>query len=134
MGSDSLYNMQLEGAASMPGGAADPFSINAVMMAMPKNSGIQILYPDLLNSYLLAKTLRPPLRELVMQMALNDIYGAKAISSEGGFMVREMNTNRQGSISMGINSGQPQNWADEVVYGKDYVKNNPKDKGNPLQI
>ena len=134
MGNEALYNMQLEAAASIPGGAADPFSINAVMMALPKNSGIQILYPELLNTYLLAKTLRPPLRELVMQMALNDILGCKSISSEGGFMVREMNTNRNASVGMGVNTGQQYDWADEVVMGKKFVQNNPKSDKNPLQI
>lgn len=100
---------------------------------VPKNSNIQLVWPDIKNSIARAKRFKPPFRDFAIEIALNDLEGIAAIASEGGAFIREFNTMR-GHIPTGQVEGQPATWFDEYVYGKDKLKNNPKQEGLGLEM
>src|SRR3990167_11235350 len=100
---------------------------------VPKNSNIQLVWPDIKNSLARAKRFKPPFRDFAIELAINDLEGVAAIASEGGAFIREFNTVR-GHIPTGQVEGQPATWFDEYVYGKEKFKNNPKDPGMGLNI
>lgn len=100
---------------------------------LPKNSNIQLVWPDIKNAIARAKRFKPPLRDYLLELALNNMEGAVAIGSEGGAVNREFNTTR-GPVSMGEVEGQPATWVDEHFYGKEKLKNNPKAEGMGLDI
>lgn len=100
---------------------------------IPKNGNIQTVWPDLKDCISRAKRFKPPFREYAMELAINNLEGVAAISSEGGAFVKEFNTTR-GTVSPGQVEGQPATWFDEYVYGKDKMKNNPKDDSMGLEI
>lgn len=100
---------------------------------VPKNSNIQLVWPDIKYALARAKRFKPPFREYAIELALNDLEGVAAIGSEQGAFIREFNTTR-GHINPGQVEGQPATWFDEYVYGKDRMKNNPKDPGMGLEI
>lgn len=98
---------------------------------LPKNSNIQLVYPDVMNSIARAKRFKPPLREYLLELAENHLAGILSISSEQGAFLREFNTTR-GAASMGQVVGQPVTWWDEYVLGKEKTKNNPKAAGGMI--
>jgi len=100
---------------------------------VPKNSNIQLVWPDIKNSIARAKRFKPPFRDFAIELALNDLEGIAAIASEGGAFIREFNTMR-GHIPVGQVEGQPATWFDEYVYGKDKLKNNPKDPSMGIEF
>lgn len=100
---------------------------------VPKNGNIQTVWPDLKDAISRAKRFKPPFREYVLELAINNMEGVAAIASEGGAFVREFNTVR-GNVPIGQVEGQPATWVDEYVYGKEKFKHNPKDPGMGLDI
>lgn len=100
---------------------------------VPKNSNIQTVWPDLKDCISRAKRFKPPFREYAVELAINNLEGVAAIASEGGAFVREFNTVR-GHIPTGQVEGQPATWFDEYVYGKEKLKNNPKDPSMGIDL
>ena len=100
---------------------------------VPKNSNIQLVWPDIKDSIARAKRFKAPFRDLALELAINNLEGVGAIASEGGAFIREFNTIR-GSIPTGQVEGQPATWCDEYVYGKDKLKNNPKKAGLGIEM
>lgn len=100
---------------------------------VPKNSNIQLVWPDIKNSIARAKRFKPPFRDFAIELALNDLEGVAAIASEQGAFIREFNTVR-GHIPAGQVEGQPATWFDEYVYGKEKLKNNPKDSSMGIDL
>lgn len=100
---------------------------------VPKNSNIQTVWPDLKDCISRAKRFKPPFREYALELAINNLEGVAAIASEGGAFVREFNTVR-GHIPTGQVEGQPATWFDEYVYGKEKLKNNPKDNSMGIDL
>lgn len=101
-------------------------------LIVPKNSGIQNVWADMMHTLGRARRFKPPLREYAIDMAMADVEGCASISSENGAMIREFNTSRMAN-PMGTNIGQPKTEMDEFLYGKEYLKNNPKEKGSWLK-
>ncbi len=83
-----------------------------------------MVYADVMHSLERAKRFKPPFRQQAIEMALPDLQGMIAISSEGGAFIREFNTIRS-SVPVGQVQGQQATWFDDYVYGKDKMKNNP---------
>ena len=108
----------------MPGGSC---FIQPLLLIVPKNSGIQNVYPDTIRAIESAKRLKPPLREYVIAIAEAYYKGMLAISSENGAFARELTTSRV-SGPIGTNVGPPVIPLDEYMYGKELTKNNPKEK------
>ena len=133
MAGSDLFEITVEGAINPLTGTLDSTLILPRTLIVPRNSGIQIVYSDTIHSLESAKRFKPPFREYAIAMALADLQGLIAISSEVGAFVREFNTQRS-SIPIGTNQGQPATWIDEYVYGKEFLKNNPKSKGMGIEI
>lgn len=133
MGGGEFFEFTLEGSR-------DPVSqrLNSRLLLprsaiVPKNSNIQMVWPDIMDSISRAKRFKPPFREYAIEMAMNDLEGVLSISSEGGAFIREFNTQR-GAVPVGSVQGQPATWFDEYVYGKEKLKNNPKQAGLGLDF
>lgn len=120
-----LFELSLEGSRNPTTGEMDQGLILPRTFIVPKNSNIQLVYPDVLNSIARAKRFKPPLREMLLELATNHLKGILAISSEQGAYIREFNTVRS-SVPVGTVTGPPVTWWDEYVLGKDKTKNNPK--------
>lgn len=123
-----LFELTLEGARDPISGRMNQRLILPRTAMVPKNSNIQLVWPDVMNSISRAKRFKPPFRDYAIELAMNHLEGILAIASEQGAFVREFNTVRS-SAPMGQNVGQPATWFDEYVYGKEKMKNNPKAKG-----
>lgn len=133
MASD-LFEIIMESSAWEAGGKVDNMMALAKSMFVPKNSGVQNVFPDLMRALHRARMLRPPYRTYAIQKAKELIYGIAAISSENGMMVRELNTQRMSRTMMDTNVGQAATAFDEYLYGKDYLKNNPRSKDPDIMI
>ena len=125
MAGGELFELSLEGARDPVSGRMDQGLILPRTFIVPKNSNIQLVYPDVLNSIARAKRFKPPLRQMLLELAENHLKGILAVSSEQGAFIREFNTVRS-SVPIGQVTGQPVTWWDEYVLGKDKTKNNPK--------
>lgn len=127
MDNQPLFEIFMEGSAWKPGGKVDNMMALARSMFVPKNSGIQNVFPLLTRSLHNARMLRPPYRTYAIQKAQENIYGVASISSENGVMIRELNTSRlQRQGGLDPNTGQDATYLDEYLYGKEYLKNNKK--------
>jgi hypothetical protein len=102
-------------------------------LIVPKNSGIQNVWANMMHTLGRARRFKPPFREYAIDMAMADVEGCASISSENGAMIREFNTSRMAQ-PLGTNIGQPKTEMDEFLYGKEYLKNNPKEKGSWLKF
>lgn len=132
---NALFEIVMESSAWKPGGKVDNMMALARSMFVPKNSGIQNVFPDLMRALHRARMLRPPYRTYAIQKAQELIYGIASISSENGVMVRELNTSRmQRQAGLDTNTGQMATDLDEYLYGKEYLKNNPKSKEAPISF
>lgn len=125
MGSD-LYNGLLESCSWYPGQQADPLLVMAKLSPVPRNSGAQNVLPEIMAAMNRAKRLREPLRTHAINMAREPVYGYAAIGGEGGFLVKELNTQRISQTQMGTNIGQAATPTDNWLYGKKYLENNPQ--------
>ena len=130
MGSD-LLEVFMESSADWPGGPVDNLMALCRSMIVPKNSGIQNIMPNIIKSMNRAKLLRPPYRTIAMSKAKEALYGMASISSENSAMNREINTSRQAQ-TFNTNVGQNKDGYDEMIYGKQYLKNNPRGKTDSL--
>ena len=128
-----LFELTLEGARDPVSGRMNQSFILPRTLIVPKNSNIQLVYPDVKDSIARAKRFKPPFREYAIEMAFNDLEGIISIASEQGAFVREFNTVRS-SVPIGGVQGQPATWFDEYVYGKQKLKNNPKQAGLGLDF
>lgn len=109
-------------------GRIDNELLEARLIIVPRNSGVQNVTADIQHAMARARRFPPPFRNYAMAMARADKIGMVSISSEQGAYAREFNTTRSASINVGTNTGpQVSDW-DEMLYGKNYVKNNPKEK------
>jgi len=131
MGGGELFELSLEGSRNPISGRMDQSLLLPRTFIVPKNSNIQLVYPDVLNSIARAKRFKPPFRELALDLAENHLRGILAVSSEQGAFIREFNTMRS-SVPVGQVTGQPVTWWDEYVLGKDATKNNPKAQGGMI--
>lgn len=126
MGTD-LFELAIEGARDPHTQRLNQRFILPRTLIAPKDSGIQMVYADIMQTIERARRFKPPFREYALEIAEKDLEGLIAISSEQGAFVREFNTIRS-SVPVGQNQGPPATWFDEYVYGKDKFKNNPKVK------
>lgn len=126
MGTD-LFELSIEGARDPQSQRLNQRFILPRTLIVPKNSGIQNVYSDIMQAIERARRFKPPFREFAIAMAEKYLEGMIAISSEQGAYVREFNTIRS-SVPVGQVQGPPATWMDEYVYGKDKFKNNPKAK------
>lgn len=126
MGTD-LFELSIEGARDPNSQRLNQRFILPRTLIVPKNSGIQNVYSDIMQAIERARRFKPPFREFAIAMAEKYLEGMIAISSEQGAYVREFNTVRS-SVPVGQVQGAPATWMDEYVYGKDKFKNNPKAK------
>ena len=131
-GSD-LLEITLEGARDPITGKLNQLLILPRTLIVPKNSGIQVVYADIIHALERAKRFKPPFRELAINIALADLQGMIAISSELGAYIKEFNTVRS-SVPIGQVTGQAATWVDEWFYGKDKFKNNPKQGGMGIEL
>lgn len=132
MGTD-LFELAIEGARDPHTQRLNQKLILPRTLIAPKDSGIQMVYSDIMHSIERARRFKPPFREYAIEIAEKDLEGLISISSEQGAFVREFNTVRT-SVPVGGNTGPPATWFDEYVYGKDKFKNNPKDKGDAFGL
>ena len=123
-----LFEWALEGARDPVSGRLNQRLILPRTAMVPKNSNIQLVWPDIMDAIARAKRFKPPFRNYAIEMAMNDLEGVLSISSEQGAFVREFSTMRA-AAPMGQVTGQPATWFDEYVYGKQKLKNNPKQGG-----
>jgi hypothetical protein len=127
LGTD-LFELSIEGARDPHTQRLNQRFILPRTFIVPKNSGIQNVYTDIMNAIERGRRFKPPFREYAIAMTEKLLEGLISISSEQGAFVREFNTIRS-SIPVGQNQGPPATWFDEYVYGKDKFKNNPKAQG-----
>lgn len=132
MGSDVL-EVLIESSADLPGQSADTLMLLARSMILQRNSGVQNVFPNIVKAINRARLLRPPYRQYALSKAKEALYGVASISSEGGLMLKEINTTRQ-STSIATNTGQPKNDWDEILYGKKFLQNNPRGKSADLNM
>ena len=125
MGSD-LFEIQLDSSADAPGHLPDNDILFFKFAPVPCNSGAQLVASTIMKFLNLARRLRPPLRQHVLDMAKEDKCGYAAIGAEGGFNSKELNTNRGAYNQMSVNTGPPVTALDEYVNGP--MKNNPTSK------
>lgn len=128
-----IYETLIESSAEQPGQSADTLMLLARSLIVPRNSGIQNVLPVIIKSINRARLLRPPYRQYALAKAKEALYGIAGISSEGGAMLKEINTTRQ-SLSSYSNTGQPVGPYDEMFYGDKYLKNNPRGAKNDLTL
>ena len=117
------------------GGLTDPFMVLAKTSPVQMNSGIQNVFPHVINAIARAKLLRPPYRDIAINSAKSALYGIASIGSENGAYLKELNTQRTSqSINMGQARGQPASAFDKYLYGKDHLANNPKGKDESMMF
>ena len=128
-----LFDLSVEAARDPITGRMDQSLLLPRTFIVPKNSNIQLVYPDVLNSIERAKRFKPPFRQYAIALAENHLKGILAVSSEQGAYVREFNTVR-GSVPIGTVTGQPASFFDKYVHGKDKLKNNPETNNLGIEI
>lgn len=89
------------------------------------NSGIQTVFPNMLNCKMLAQLMHWKFQPYAVEMAKNNEYGIFALSSESGNGLKSLNTIRQEQHFTAKNgtSQKPDAW-DKYLYGKDKFENN----------
>lgn len=89
------------------------------------NSGIQTVFPNMLNCKMLAQLMHWKFRPYANEMAKNNEYGIFALSSESGNGIKSLNTIRQEQSFTSKNgtTQKPDAW-DKYLYGSDRFKNN----------
>ena len=112
----------------------DPDLLAAKLLIVPRNSGIQNVNANISHCESIAKRFKPPFRKFAVEMARADKIGMTSISSEMGAYAHEFNTVRSSSVNIGTNTGPPVGPWDEYLYGKEYTKNNPKQKENLFKL
>ncbi|KER05898.1 hypothetical protein AAA799E16_01398 [Marine Group I thaumarchaeote SCGC AAA799-E16] len=92
---------------------------------LPKNSGVQTVYPSILNTQFLAKNMHWKFVPYALEMAKNNEYGVFSISSENGNGIKSINTQRYEQHMTGKNTSDQKvsDW-DKFVYGSDRFDNN----------
>lgn len=121
-----FYEASLLAATDPITGKVDYELLAAKLWIVPRNSGVQTVSADISHTHTVAKRFKPPFRSLALEMARADKIGITSISSENGAYAREFNTTRSASVNVGTNVGpQVDDW-DRMLYGKEYVKNNPE--------
>ena len=131
MPSDTL-EVLLTSCQEIDGGTTDTMMMLAKTSPVPLNSGIQNVFPTVVQALNRAKLLRPPYRQIAMQKAKEYLYGIVSIGSENGMYLKELNTQRIAQTTMGRLVGQKAGPMDEYMYGKGYLENNPKGKDDSL--
>lgn len=127
-----FFEATIEAATDPITGKVDNDLLASKLLIVPKNSGIQVVSSDITHAESIAKRFKFPFRKFAMEMARADKIGMTSISSEQGAYAHEFNTVRSSSVSVGTNTGpQVDDW-DAYLYGKDYIKNNPKKKNQGL--
>lgn len=127
-----FFEATIEAATDPITGKVDNDLLASKLLIVPRNSGIQVVSSDITHAESIAKRFKFPFRKFAMEMARADKIGMTSISSEQGAYAHEFNTVRSSSVSVGTNVGpQVDDW-DAYLYGKDYIKNNPKKKNQGL--
>jgi len=129
--SDTL-EVLLTSCQEIDGGTTDTMMMLAKTSPVPLNSGIQNVFPTVVQALNRAKLLRAPYRQIAIQKAKEYLYGIVSIGSEGGMYLKELNTQRLAQTQMGRLIGQKAGPMDEYMYGKSYLENNPKGKDDSL--
>lgn len=127
-----FFEATIEAATDPITGKVDNKLLASKLLIVPRNSGIQVVNSDITHSESIARRFKFPFRKFAMEMARADEIGMTSISSEQGAYAHEFNTVRSSSVSVGSNVGPPVDDWDAYLYGKDYIKNNPKKKNQGL--
>jgi len=127
-----ILEVLLTSSQEIDGGATDTMMVLAKTSPVPLNSGVQNVWPTVVQALNRAKLLRPPYRQIAIQKAKEYLYGIVSIGSEGGMYLKELNTQRIAQTSMGKLVGQKAGPMDEYLYGKNYLENNPKGADDKL--
>ena len=101
----------------------DPEYFRAVSGIVPRNSGIQNLYPNYLALKLQASNQHWKIRSDCKEMAKSIRMGFASISSEGGDMVKTFQTMRQEQRMSVQNSGPKADGWDKILYGDKKFEN-----------
>ncbi len=103
----------------------DPIYLRSMSGNVQTNSGIQTVFPNMLNCKMLAQLIHWKFQPYAVEMAKNNEYGIFALSSESGNGVKSFNTVRQEQHFSSKNgtSQKPDAW-DRYVYGKEKFSNN----------
>lgn len=127
-----FFEATIEAATDPITGKIDNDLLASKLLIVPRNSGIQVVSADITHAESIAKRFKFPFRKFAMDMARADKIGMTSISSEQGAYAHEFNTVRSSAVSVGTNVGpQVDDW-DAYLYGKEYIKNNPKKKNQGL--
>lgn len=127
-----FFEATIEAATDPITGKVDNDLLASKLLIVPRNSGVQVVSSEISHAESIAKRFKFPFRKFAMDMARSDKIGMTSISSEMGAYAHEFNTVRSSSVSVGTNTGpQVDDW-DAYLYGKEYIKNNPKKKNQGL--
>lgn len=126
----AVLEVLTESSAELAGGQPDPLMIFAKTSPTPRNSGAQNVFPKIVKLRDRALRMRPPFQQLAKQIAKQALYGYAAIGSENAMYLRELNTQRMSQTNFTPNTGQAADEMDDYIYGKGYLKNNPRKKSS----
>lgn len=115
-----------DSSAEIPGGSAEPQMLFARSIIVPRNSGVQNVFAMIQSALLRAQNFKPPYRKYGVALVNARKLGLAAISSEGGDMLKAINTTRTEQMLGAKNIGPSVSPSDVFFYGKENTKNNPK--------
>ena len=121
---DTFHVLLSHSSAKKSGGKPEPRMLLMRSIIIPRNSGVQVIVPELYDAMLEAENMEPRFRPFAVCKIENRELGMCSLSSEGGDMLKLSQTQRTVHQLEQINKGPPASKMDRWMY-KDALKNNP---------